>query len=323
MIEPAALEALVGALRGRGYRVLGPTVRDGAIVYDELESAADLPIGWTDVQDGGHYRLERREDEARFGYAVGPHSWKQFLLPPRLKLWQARRNGDGGLEVEEEPLDETPLAFLGVRSCELHAIAIQDRVFLGGRVRRPRLRSPARRRLPRRGQLLRARRHLLLHSMGTGPQAERGLRPRADRDPRRRAPAPRRGRQRARRRDPAPSFRGRDAVAARPRRPPAPPSTGAVRKMGRAARRDRPARPARAQPRAPALGRRRRALPDLRQLHDGLPDLLLHDRRGHDRPGRRERRARPRSGTRASRSTTRTSTAARFGPRAARATASG
>jgi ferredoxin len=133
VIEPDALEALLGALRGRGYRVLGPTVRDGAIVYEDLESAAQLPIGWTDSQDGGHYRLERRNDEARFGYAVGPHSWKQFLLPPRLKLWQARQNGDGGLEVEEEPLDETPLAFVGVRSCELHAIAAQDRVFIGGR----------------------------------------------------------------------------------------------------------------------------------------------------------------------------------------------
>jgi len=134
VIEPEALEVLVGALRSRGYRVLGPTVRDGAIVYDDLESASELPVGWTDSQDGGRYRLERREDEARFGYAVGPHSWKQFLLPPRIRLWQARQNGDGALEVEEEPLDETPLAFLGVRSCELHAIEIQDRVFVGGRV---------------------------------------------------------------------------------------------------------------------------------------------------------------------------------------------
>jgi ferredoxin len=134
VISPDALQALVEALRGRGYRVLGPTLRDGAIVYDELESAAELPVGWTESQDAATYRLERREDEARFGYAVGPHSWKQFLLPPRVRLWQARRDGDGSLEVEQEPLDETPLAFLGVRSCELHAIGIQDRVFLGGRV---------------------------------------------------------------------------------------------------------------------------------------------------------------------------------------------
>jgi ferredoxin len=132
VIDPAALEELVGALRARGYRVLGPTTRDGAIVYDELGSATELPIGWTESQEAATYRLERRDDEARFGYAVGPHSWKQFLLPPKIRLWQARRNGDGALEVEEEPTDETPLALIGVRSCELHAIGIQDRVFLGG-----------------------------------------------------------------------------------------------------------------------------------------------------------------------------------------------
>ncbi|MGZ4282370.1 MAG: 4Fe-4S dicluster domain-containing protein, partial [Gaiellaceae bacterium] len=131
VIEPEALEGLLGALTGRGFRVVGPTVRDGAIVYEDLESAADLPIGWKDSQDAGTYRLERREDEARFGYAVGPHSWKQFLLPARIRLWRAHRSDDG-FEVEEEPFEDTPLALIGVRACELHGIAIQDRVFLGG-----------------------------------------------------------------------------------------------------------------------------------------------------------------------------------------------
>ena len=134
VIEPGALEALVAALRERGYRVLGPTLSGGAIVYDELESASELPAGWTDVQEPGSYRLERRDDDARFGYAVGPHSWKQFLLPPRLRLWRAERDDDGGFEVEQEPTEETRFAFLGVRSCELHAIEIQDNVFLRGRV---------------------------------------------------------------------------------------------------------------------------------------------------------------------------------------------
>jgi sulfhydrogenase subunit beta (sulfur reductase) len=132
VIVPEALETLIETLRASGYRVLGPTPRDGAIVYDELEFATELPIGWTESQEAATYRLERRDDEARFGYAVGPHSWKQFLLPAKVRLWQAKRNGDGALEVEEEPADETPLAFIGVRSCELHAIGIQDRVFLGG-----------------------------------------------------------------------------------------------------------------------------------------------------------------------------------------------
>jgi sulfhydrogenase subunit beta (sulfur reductase) len=131
VIEPDALEELIRALHDRGFRVLGPKVREGAIVYDELDSATQLPIGWTDEQAPGRYRLERRDDEARFGYAVGPHSWKQFLLPPRLRLWRARRGGEG-LEVEPEPTDDSPLAFFGVRACELQGIAIQDRVLLEG-----------------------------------------------------------------------------------------------------------------------------------------------------------------------------------------------
>jgi ferredoxin len=133
VIEPEALEGLLAALRRRGFTVVGPTQRDGAIVYEELESAAELPIGWTDLQEAGSYRLARREDEARFGYAVGPHSWKQFLFPPRVSLWRARRAEGGPIEVDETPVEEGPFAFVGVRSCELHAIAVQDRVFIGGR----------------------------------------------------------------------------------------------------------------------------------------------------------------------------------------------
>jgi ferredoxin len=131
VLEPDALEALVSALRGRGYRVLGPRLRDGAIVYDDLHSAAELPIGYGDEQAPGRYRVTRREDEARFGYAVGPHSWKQFLLPARLRIWRARRDGDG-FELETDQTEHQPLALLGVRGCELSAIAIQDRVLIGG-----------------------------------------------------------------------------------------------------------------------------------------------------------------------------------------------
>ncbi len=126
------LGELVDVLRGRGYRVVGPTLRDGAIVYDELDSAGKLPAGWTEVHEPGAYRVERRGDEARFGFTVGPHSWKQFLLPPRVRLWRARRNGEVA-EIEEEPPPDQPYAFFGVRSCDLSAIAIQDRVLTGGR----------------------------------------------------------------------------------------------------------------------------------------------------------------------------------------------
>ncbi len=76
------LAALLTALKERGHRVLGPTLRDQAVVYDDIDTVADLPKGWTDEQDGGRYRLVERDDDALFGYAVGPHSWKKFLHPP-------------------------------------------------------------------------------------------------------------------------------------------------------------------------------------------------------------------------------------------------
>jgi sulfhydrogenase subunit beta (sulfur reductase) len=124
-------QQLLDTLVKRGYRVVGPTLQDGAIVYDTVNSVADLPSGWTDEQNGGTYRLRRRDDQALFGYAVGPHSWKKFLHPPTVRLWQASRTG-GQLEIREEPHESLKMAFLGVRSCELHAIAIQDRVFVHG-----------------------------------------------------------------------------------------------------------------------------------------------------------------------------------------------
>jgi sulfhydrogenase subunit beta (sulfur reductase) len=114
-----------------GYEIVGPTIREGAIAYDRLTSANDLPRGWTDEQEGGKYRLKCRPDQALFGYAVGPHSWKKFYYPSVQRLWKAERSSDG-FRIIPEPQDSRKYALLGVRACELHAIAIQDKVFTNG-----------------------------------------------------------------------------------------------------------------------------------------------------------------------------------------------
>jgi ferredoxin len=131
IFEVSALQALLDALRREGYQVVGPTIRDGAITYDTLASVEELPRGWTEVQDGGTYRLARRGDAALFGYVVGPHSWKQFLHPPQLRLWQAQRQ-EHGFQIVDAPAETPRYAFLGVRACELHAMTIQDKVFITG-----------------------------------------------------------------------------------------------------------------------------------------------------------------------------------------------
>jgi ferredoxin len=133
LLDPGDLDALFAALRARGYTVAGPTCRDGAIVYDELDSAAELPAGWTDEQRPGGYRLRQRPDQARFGFAVGPFAWKRFLHPPVLQLLEARRSGRGSVfEIQDRGAPPPKYALIGVRACELAAIARQDQVFLQG-----------------------------------------------------------------------------------------------------------------------------------------------------------------------------------------------
>ncbi len=169
-----ALQALLHELESRGYRVVGPTMRDRAIIYDDIDSVGDLPAGWTDEQAGGRYRLVRRQDDALFGYAVGPQSWKKFLHPPVLPLWQAEREGDS-VRVTAEPKPDQPFAFIGVRSCELHAITIQDRVLNGGQYSDPHYRAR------REGAFIVALNcsvaggTCFCTSMNTGPKAEAGF----------------------------------------------------------------------------------------------------------------------------------------------------
>ena len=137
VLEASQMGELLAALKRKGYEVIGPTLRDGAIVYDKVESAKDLPAGWTDEQEPGRYRLKRRDDEALFGYAVGPQSWKKYLHPADARLWSAERQGGTFRILNNEAQPKHPQAFLGVRACELAAIAVQDRVLLDDKYRDP------------------------------------------------------------------------------------------------------------------------------------------------------------------------------------------
>jgi ferredoxin len=176
VIERSDFDALLESLTRRGYTIVGPTVRDEAIVYDEICASRDLPIGITDEQDGGHYRLRRRDDEALFGYAVGPHSWKRYQLPPEVRLWRARRDRDGGLtEVDQTPTDPPRYAFLGARSCELHAMGILERVLLGATRPDPADRARVADAFVVAVQCGQAGGTCFCVSMGTGPVAERGF----------------------------------------------------------------------------------------------------------------------------------------------------
>ncbi len=163
------LDRLIALLREDGRRVLGPTVRDAAIVYAEIGSSADLPYGVTDEQSPGRYRLGRNGAAASapgtasdtstaqasstvqasgtasgaatlaargraamaFDFASSPTSWKSFTFPSSVPIARARRKGER-ISYENIEHDAPRLAFLGVRACDIAALDIHDEVLAGG-----------------------------------------------------------------------------------------------------------------------------------------------------------------------------------------------
>ncbi len=168
------LQRLIEQLAGSGYRVVGPQVIDGAIVLRELSDIAQLPVGMIDEQEGGHYRLKPDSTAGWFDYVVGPQSLKPFVLPARETLFSLQRTADGW-HVETTDQSQPPTAVIGVRGCDLHALAIMDRVYLDGPYSDPRYRR-------RRESLFlvgvhcrRAAATCFCHSMQTGPELPAGF----------------------------------------------------------------------------------------------------------------------------------------------------
>jgi sulfhydrogenase subunit beta (sulfur reductase) len=165
LLPKGALGELFSALRARGYRVIGPRVGEGAIVYGEVDNAE---------QDGGLYRLRQDGTAGYFDHVVGPHSLKPYLFPPRETLLSMERRADGWrIEAAAAPAER--LAVVGVRSCDLHALAIQDRVFLEGPYQDPGYRARRENLFLVAVQCRRAAATCFCHSMDTGPRAERGF----------------------------------------------------------------------------------------------------------------------------------------------------
>jgi ferredoxin len=132
-----AFGALIGLLRADGYQVLGPRIREGAIVYGEISGIDDLPAGWGEEQEAGRYRLVQRGDGRLFGFSVGPQSWKPVFFVPRARLVRLRRPASGDGFQADPPAPAPRLALIGARACDLAGIAIQDRTFLGGPFQEP------------------------------------------------------------------------------------------------------------------------------------------------------------------------------------------
>ncbi len=122
------LDHLMAALRAQGYQTIGPRIKDDAIVYEAVETLADLPQGYASLQEKASFRLVQTGRRNYFDAIPGAQSWKQFLFPPHIPLFTACKDERWHIQEMNEPAPK--YALIGVRACELAAIEIQDRVFL-------------------------------------------------------------------------------------------------------------------------------------------------------------------------------------------------
>lgn len=123
----SSLSTLLSVLQQAGYQVYGPRVRDGVIQFGPLDEASSLPVGVINDQQPGHYRLQTGDTQRLFDWNHGPQGLKPLCFAPREVLWQEFAEPFG---YKRTPPDVKPTAVLGVRACDLAALAIQDHQFL-------------------------------------------------------------------------------------------------------------------------------------------------------------------------------------------------
>lgn len=174
LLSTSSLQRLIDALRDSGYRVVGPVVRDGAVVWESVQQTGNLPIGWRDIQEPGRYRLEPSGDSRIFGVVHGPQSLKPFSFAPRESLLTIERTANGITSSPTLPKSEQ-LAVIGARPCDVAGLAMQDRIFLRDAYADPYYQA-------RRAGLFvvavnctRALSTCFCASMGTGPRAKSGF----------------------------------------------------------------------------------------------------------------------------------------------------
>ncbi len=115
------------------YRIIGPKIVGGTILMSEI-SADDIPAGYMDNQQPGSYRVEKGSRNEIFSFSPGPDSLKKFLQPSVTEAFFFRKTSKG-LTAEVPAVKDKPMAFIGIRACDLTAMSLLDKIFLEGPVR--------------------------------------------------------------------------------------------------------------------------------------------------------------------------------------------
>jgi ferredoxin len=117
-------------------RIVGPTMKAGAIVYQELDSPAQLPQGYQDQTEAGVYRLQQTDSQRCFDWVSTAQGIKPWVYLPEQPLWtfQADQSDTDKPCSGFTPCDSNAAdtAIIGARACDLAALKLLDQHFLEG-----------------------------------------------------------------------------------------------------------------------------------------------------------------------------------------------
>jgi len=174
-LDRGKLDNLLAAIQRRGYAVLAPTRRDGAIMWGEIGSSKELPWGLSDAQAPGSYALDAGHPGRCFEVTHGPQSLKSLTFSACERLMHIRNSEDGSLIFENRQAEARPTAVIGVRPCDLAALKIQERIFVEGEYADPYFKARREKLLLVAVNCTRAQPTCFCVSMGCGPTAESGF----------------------------------------------------------------------------------------------------------------------------------------------------
>ena len=123
LVPKEELGVLIDLLKKRGYIVVAPVLKDGVVLFEEINDFSEVAKGVEEEQDKGYYRV--KGSEFWFAYVHGPNSLKHFLHPPRTELIRIKPDLS-----QEVPIERKKYAFFGVRGCDLASLRILDDVFI-------------------------------------------------------------------------------------------------------------------------------------------------------------------------------------------------
>ncbi|MCB9110184.1 MAG: 4Fe-4S dicluster domain-containing protein [Anaerolineales bacterium] len=128
-LQKKDFDLLLKKLQELGYEVVGPRVDEQTLRYGQINTMNDLPKGYISKQEAGRFQLIHTGHSRYFDVIPGAQSWKQFLFPSRVELFELNKNA-GRWDINRTESHSPAYAFIGVRGCELAAIQIQDKAFI-------------------------------------------------------------------------------------------------------------------------------------------------------------------------------------------------